>query len=283
MQRSICRDPRVHMLGAVARRARRRRGPVIVAASAISTWYWCPMKAWLDNTLFNTGWLSDREVEAYRDALASLWKAQLLRSRRPSVKLGRRIHGEYVGAELEEYDECLLVEMGARGLIDPDEYEKQLERLEKATDPVVYFREEEWPMFRYAGDGFEILGVPDEVVRGREGYVIVELKTTRNPNRFLEGPGYQGALHQLAAYYLAIGSRWPVEEAVLVVVDQRRRVRVLEERIGRERLEKLAREALDAAKRLASTKPPLQPTTPRCRSCEYNAQPASCTTLDKML
>lgn len=284
MQRSICLDPRVEALGAAARRARRRAGPVIVAASAISTWFWCPRKAWLDNTLFNTGWLSDREAQRHRDALASLWKAQLLRSRKPSVKLGRRIHGEYVGAELEEYDECLLVEMGARGLIDPAEYEKQLEKLEKATDPVLYFREEEWPLFRYVGEGFEILGVPDEVTRGRNGYVIVELKTTRSPERFLNGPGYQGALHQLAAYYLTLSTRWPVEEAVLVVVDQRSRRTIREEHLNPEQLESLARESLEIAKKLASIKPP-EPLSDnrRCRSCEYNTPPASCATMETLL
>lgn len=276
MKRSICRDPRVYALGAAARRARRRKGPVIVAASTISTWFWCPLKAWLDNTLFNTGWLTDKEVEAYRDALASLWKAQLVRSRKPSVRIGRRIHGEYVGAELEEYDECLLVEMGAKGLIDPDEYEKQVKKLEKARDPVVYFREEEWSLFRYTADSLEILGVPDGVNYGKDGYVIIELKTTRSPERFLQGPGYQGALHQLAAYYLAISSRWPVEKAILLIVDQRRRVTVHEETLDPDRLDRLARESLNIAHRIASLKPPASMHSEKCRSCEYNREPARC-------
>ncbi len=274
---SICSDPRVAALGAAARRARRRRGPVIVAASAIGTWYWCPRKAWLDDTLFNTGWLSEREVEELRDPLASLWRAQLLRSRRPSVRRGRRIHGEYVGVELEDFDECLLVEMGARGLIEPSRYEEQVARLERATDPVEYFRREEWLLFRYVADGYEILGVPDDVRRGKGGVVVEELKTTRNPERFLNGPGLQAALHQLAAYYLAVGSRWRVEELVLRVVDQRSRSTVRVLRYRPEDIEPYAREALETARRIASTQPPASAASGRCRGCEYASQPARCT------
>ena len=278
--RGICIDPRVEALGAAARRARRRRGPVIVAASTIGTWYWCPRKAWLDDTLFNAGWLSEREVEALRDPLASLWRVQLLRSRRPSVRRGRRIHGEYVGVELEDFDECLLVDMGARGLIDPARYEEQVERLERATDPVEYFRREEWPLFRYAADGYEILGVPDDVRRGSEGVIVEELKTTSNPKRFAEGPGLQAALHQLAAYYLALSQRWRVEELVLRVVDQRTRATVYLRRLKPRDIEPYAEEALEAARRIASTTPPRAPSdTSRCNTCEYTASPARCTPL----
>ena len=224
--------------------------------------------------------MSEREIELHRDALASLWKAQLLRSRRPAVKTGRRLHGEYVGAELEDYDECTLVEMGAKGLIDPVEYEEQLERLERATDPISYFRSEEWPLFRYPAEGFEILGVPDDITRGRDGYIVVEMKTTRSPKRFLRGPGYQGALHQLAAYYLAVGYRWRVEAALLIIVDQKTRRTIHQERIEEERLRKLAGEALEVARRIASLNPPSRPEgRDRCRFCEYNAEPAACTML----
>ncbi len=278
----ICTDPRAARLGAEARRARRREGPVIVAASSIATWHWCPLKAWHDTTLFNTGWLTPSQAARHADALASLWAAQLTRGRKPAVRRGRLIHGDHWGEELETLDPCSIPELGVLGLIDPQRYREQVKRLREARDPVEYYQREEWPLYTYETRDYVIAGVPDGVEHGEKGVIIYELKTTRNPHAFLQGKGLQAALHQLAAYTLAISTRWNVEKAILEVRDHRGR-RAATLTYTPNQLEQYQENAKRIAKTLASDTPPPKPRNPPCKTCEYNQKPVHCDTLEALL
>ena len=278
----ICVDKRVLELGVVARRARGREGPVIVAASSVASWHWCPLRAWHDVTLFNAGWLSRREAAVYAEALAALWEAQLARGRRPAVRRGRLLHGDHWGEELEVLDACSVVELGVYGLIEPRAYREQVRRLEAARDPVEYFESQEWPLFVYRTAEYELAGVPDGVKRGSSGVIVYELKTTRNPEGFVKGKGLVAALHQLTAYVLAIGSRWRVEKAVLQVADQRGRlVKVYEYTPGD--LGDIAESVKRIARELAGGSPPGKPRGAPCKTCEYNRAPPRCPGLSALV
>ena len=272
---SICDDPRVIRVGVVAREATRRRlGAVIVSASSIGSWHWCPRKAWHDTTLFNSSWLPRRISDSgVLEGLAGLWAAQLARSRKPAVRRGRRIHGEYVGAELEALDPCSIVESGVYGLLEVESFEKQLERYERVRDPVEYYRVEEFPLIATRVDHILLAGVPDGIMRGGEGLIVYELKTTSSPEKFLKGTGLVAALHQLTTYTLILSERWRVEKAILDV--RWRDGRRLLEYNASELLREYRDSVLEIAKRLASSTPP-RGNNRLCRGCEYNRRVPQC-------
>ncbi len=271
----ICYDTRVSLLGRVARQATRKKlGAVIVAASTIGSWHWCPRKAWHDTTLFNSGWLPRRLHDTrLLEGLAGLWEAQLARSRKPSVRRGRRIHGEYVGAELEIMDSCSIVESGVYGLLDPESFEKQLVRYKRASDPVEYHRAEDFPLIARRLNNVLLAGVPDGMKWGENGLIVYELKTTGNPERFFRGPGLVAALHQLTAYTLILSERWGVEKAVLEVRwrDGRQVISYDAEKL----IEKYGESVESIARRLASGTPP-EGRSELCRSCEYSRGMPEC-------
>ncbi|KSW10694.1 hypothetical protein CF15_07860 [Pyrodictium occultum] len=91
----ICLDRVLVLVGRLAR----SRGPPVVAASSIGSWYWCSLKAWHATSLFNAGWLSpgDLAEEAWR-GLAILWSAELAKDSFAGIIRGRLLHGE----DLEE-------------------------------------------------------------------------------------------------------------------------------------------------------------------------------------
>ncbi|AEM38948.1 hypothetical protein Pyrfu_1080 [Pyrolobus fumarii 1A] len=280
---SACEWEPLVKLGEAARKARLREGPVLVPASSISSWYWCGLKAWHNVTLFNAGWLSSEEVQEHLDALAVLWYAEIMRSSRPEVVAGKLVHGEVDVLALEGVlqrltlsDVKTLVMKGVlRGLIDPDDYKRQVERLDAASDPVEYFKREEWPLFRLPLDCCEIIGVPDGIEWGKRGVVLLEVKSSSRPERYEGGAALRSAKVQLASYYAILSSRWRVEKAILVV-------KGLDGSIYRrveyhpEQLEAIWRtRGLPAARRLASFKAPSRRVKRLCGKCELGFEPPS--------
>lgn len=278
---------------AAAGRAARLHGPPVVAASSIGAWSWCPLKAWHNTSLFNSGWLPFSLVEAddaVAGGLAALWAAELAKKSMYRIIHGKILHGDTVepgeaveAARLAEE----LARRGARGLrellrrrmlpglglIDPEAFERQLARYREAEDIVEYSKLEEWPLIARRGRGVYVIGVPDRVEYNRDGggVRVVELKTTSRPRLFRRrsGRGYRAAVSQLAAYSWILVERWPLEEAVLLVEDAAGD-RVMVERFDPEELAALfEEELLPIAERLAAPTPPRPRSRSPCRSCEY--------------
>jgi len=278
----------LRLIGAKAR----REAPPVIPASAIGSWHWCSLKAWHNTSLFNTGWLSlDRLDSRELEGLLYLWVAELWKKGRERIITGRLIHGDsfedtlgeaITGPKLAEIlvrggvDALIkLVESGVigAGLIDPGEYEEQLERYRSASDLVEYFRREEWPMIarRPRGERYTVIGVPDDISYGGGGLRIVELKTSSKPWLVRRrSRGYLAAKTQLATYAWILVERWPVEEAVLVYKDVTGRT-FLEERFAPEDLAEWFEKKIlpEIVENLASTKPPAPPGKAPCKTCEY--------------
>ncbi len=287
-RRLVCLDPLLARVGALARRS----GPPVVAASSIGSWEWCPLKAWHATSLFNAGWLDASRLEPWAwDGLAALWAAELAKKAMPRVIRGLIIHGEDVapgeaGAALaaarllaRRRGEALRElhrrgALAALGLIEPRAFAEQLRRYSEAADLVEYFRREEWPLIARPRDGYIVIGVPDRVEEAAGGYRVVEVKTTRRPELMARGRGrgYRSALAQLAAYSWILTSRWPVEEAMLVIRD------VEGSRVAARRYDPLSladmfeKKLAAIADALAAAEPPQRRGWTPCRTCEYGGE-----------
>jgi hypothetical protein len=283
----VCIDQRLVAIGRVARKA----APPVVAASSIGTWYWCPLKAWHNTTLFNSGWLSIEQLkENELEGLALLWAAEFAKKSMIKIIHGRIMHGEkidvrevvdsaYIAKGLVSRGKEFLYELiksntlQSLGLIDPTDFEKQLAKYRSAENLVEYSKREEWPLIaRQAPQGFYVIGVPDRVEWGSSGggLRIVELKTTSKPHLVRQKRrSYRAALAQLAAYSWILSERWPVEEAVLVVLDNSGRVVLKEKHDPLTLSEWFEENVIQIALSLASQQAPQDPSRVPCRSCEY--------------
>ncbi len=283
----LCIDQRLIAIGRAARKA----APPVVAASSIGTWYWCPLKAWHNTTLFNSGWLSIEQLnENELEGLALLWAAEFAKKSMIKIIHGKIMHGEEIDVR-EVVDSARIAKnlanrgkeffyelvksntLQSLGLIDPASFEKQLAKYRSTENLVEYSKKEEWPLIaRQAPQGFYVIGVPDRIewqsIGG--GLKIVELKTTSKPHLVRQKRrSYKAALAQLATYSWILSERWPVEEAVLVVLDDSGRV-ILKEIYDPLTLSEWFEESIiRIALSLIDQRAPQNPSRTPCKSCEY--------------
>ncbi len=272
-------------LAAIGRKAR-EKAPPVVAASTIGSWYWCPLKAWHSNTLFNTGWINPGELtEEETKGLATLWSIELAKRLHIDLIEGLLMHGEQVDVEnavvsheiagkLLENPKLitnLLLEktIPSPGLIDPQEYSSAEKALSQASDIVEYWHK--WKLIMKKNRGYVLIGIPDKLKWIEGGIELVEFKTTGNPyyvRRRMRT--YKAAKAQLAAYTWMLIDRWPIERVILVFKERTTGMLVLREKYDPGELAEWFRESLlEIAEILSSTNPPSSSEKPPCSSCDY--------------
>ncbi|GEM_PF-3888199 len=279
---TICTDKE---LVAIGRRAR-ELAPPVVAASTIGSWYWCPLKAWHSNTLFNTGWLNiEKLTEEEIKGLATLWSIELAKRLHIDLIEGLLMHGEKVDVEnavasheiagkLLENPKLitnLLLDktIPSPGLIDPQEYNSAKKALNEAIDIVEYWHK--WKLIMKKNKNYVLIGIPDKLKWIEGGIELVEFKTTSNPYYVRKKMRtYKAAKAQLAAYTWMLVDKWPIERVVLVFKERTTGTLILREKYDPGELAEWFREnLLEVAETLSSANPPDSNKKPPCSSCDY--------------